>query len=93
MMFRPGIDPAVVVTWQGKTGFLWTHHRLPNVKDLLQQAGCLGKYRDLFNSTKNPGNVWYAAGKMLVCDPYVVLNVLSEIERDAKIKRRLEEGL
>jgi hypothetical protein len=92
MLFRPGIDPAVVVTWDGKTGFLWTHFRLPNVKDLLQQAGVLGKYKEYFDSTKHPGNVWYAAGKMLVCDPYVVLRILDEIERDAQIKKKLNGG-
>lgn len=80
MIFRPGIDVAVVVVWNGRAGYIWSHHHLPNVKDLLRQSGHLEDYKDLFNSSKHPDNVWYAKGH-LVCDPSVVHHVMSEIER------------
>jgi len=89
LSFRPGIDWATVVTFKGKSGYLWKHFRYPNVSDLLKQAGdqYYQKYRKLF---KDQPNVWYACGH-LVCDPYLVHQVLQEIEEDAKdraVKRK-----
>lgn len=89
LSFRPGIDWATVVTFKGKSGYLWKHFRYPNVSDLLKQAGdqYYQKYRKLF---KDQPNVWYACGH-LVCDPYLVHQVLREIEEDAKdraVKRK-----
>jgi len=89
MIFRPGIDYATVVTWNGRAGYLWKHWRYPNVKALLQAAGdeYYQKYKGRF---KDEPNVWYAAGKMLVCDPYLVHKTLRDIENDEK-QRRAEE--
>lgn len=87
LSFRPGIDYATVVTWDGRSGYLWKHFRLPNVSDLLKQAGVYAKYRKVF---KDPPNVWYACGH-LVCDPHLVHRVLDEImetARDEEVKRR-----
>lgn len=89
LSFRPGIDWATVVTFKGKSGYLWKHWRYPNVSALLKEAGdeYYQKYRKVF---KDQPNVWYACGH-LVCDPYLVHRVLREIEDDAKdraIKQR-----
>lgn len=86
MIFRPGIDYATVVTWQGKSGYLWNHWRLPNVKQLLIQSGYYNEYKHLFKDN----NMWYAAGKQLVCDPLLVHRVFKEIEEKEK-KRRDED--
>lgn len=82
LSFRPGIDWATVVTFKGKSGYLWKHWRYPNVSALLKAAGdeYYQKYRKVF---KDQPNVWYACGH-LVCDPYLVHRVLHEIEEDAK---------
>jgi len=82
LSFRPGIDYATVVTFKGKSGYLWKHWRYPNVSALLKEAGdeYYQKYRKVF---KDQPNVWYACGH-LVCDPYLVHRVLKEIEDDAK---------
>ncbi len=84
MFFRPGIDYATVVTWKGRAGYLWNHWRYPNVKALLMESGYYQEYKDRF---VNEPNVWYAAGKMLVCDPHLVHQVLKEIE-DKEAKKR-----
>jgi len=82
LSFRPGMDWATVVTFKGKSGYLWKHWRYPNVSALLKAAGdeYYQKYRKVF---KDQPNVWYACGH-LVCDPYLVHRVLKEIEEDAK---------
>lgn len=84
LSFRPGIDWATVVTFKGKSGYLWKHWRYPNVSALLRQAGdeYYEKYRKVF---KDQPNVFYLCGH-LVCNPYLVHRVLKEIEEDAKRK-------
>ena len=51
------------------------------------QSGYYNEYKDLF---KDKPNVWYAAGKQLVCDPHLVHRVLREIEE--KEQQKLKEG-
>lgn len=80
-------DVATLVTWKGRVGYLWKHMWLPNVKDLLMQSGYYAEYKHLFSGEPN---VWYAAGKQLVCDPHLVHQVLREIEE--KEKRKAAEG-
>lgn len=87
MFFRPGYDYATVVTWKGRAGYLWKHWHYPNVKALLKQSGYYQEYKHLF---KDEPNVWYAAGKMLVCDPNLVHQVFQEIQ-DKQAKKNAEE--
>ena len=44
--FRPERDLVPVVRFGNQRGYLFTHHRLPNIKALLQQCGCYEKYDD-----------------------------------------------
>ena len=88
MYIRPGIDPAVVVTWQGRVGYLWKHWRYPNVKALLQESGYYQDYKHLF---KDEPNVWYAKGQ-LVCDPNLVMKVLREIEQRAQEEKEEKDA-
>lgn len=87
LSFRPGMDWATVVTFKGKSGYLWKHWRYPNVSALLKAAGdeYYQKYRKVF---KDQPNVWYACGH-LVCDPHLVHRVLHEIQDDSR--NRAEE--
>lgn len=90
LSFRPGIDLCTVVSFKGKHGYLWKHWTYPNVSALLKAAGdeYYQKYRKVF---KDSPNVWYACGH-LVCDPYLVHQVLQEIQEDAKSKREMAEA-
>lgn len=81
--YNPETDIVPVVTADGKSGYIYTHSHYPNVKELLMASGQYHKYKDLFNSSIHPENIWYAAGKMLVCRKDVVEYVFSEIERTA----------
>ena len=85
LSFLPGVDWATVVTFKGKSGYLWKHWRYPNVSALLKQAGdeYYEKYRKVF---KDQPNVFYLCGH-LVCNPYLVHRVLKEIQEDARRKR------
>lgn len=85
LSFRPGVDWATVVTFKGKSGYLWKHWRYPNVSALLKQAGdeYYEKYRKVF---KDQPNVFYLCGH-LVCNPYLVHRVLKEIQEDARRKK------
>lgn len=87
MFFRPGVDYATVVTWKGRVGYLWKHWRYPNVKALLKESGYYQDYKKLF---KDEPNVWYAAGKQLVCDIGLVHQVFKQIE-DKQAKANAEE--
>lgn len=91
LSFRPGVDWATVVTFKGKSGYLWKHWRYPNVSALLKAAGdeYYQKYRKVF---KDPPNVWYACGH-LVCNPVLVHQVLKEIEDDAKEQQLKKEAM
>ena len=80
---RVGIDYVPIVTWQGRTGYLWTHQSYPNVKNLLQQSGYYHKYKDLF---KEEPNIWYVAGKTLACDKSLVDYIFAEIEQEEREK-------
>lgn len=83
---RPFQDYAPIVTWNGRSGYLWTHHAYPNIKALLMESGYYHEYKHLF--TREP-NIWYVAGKTLACDIGLVHRIFNEIE--AKEKRKREE--
>lgn len=81
--YDPEKDLVPVVTWRGKRGYVWTHQHYPNVKELLMACGKYHDYEELFDSQVHPENIWYAAGKMLVCSISVVHRVFAEIEGEA----------
>ena len=89
-MYERWQDPVTVVTWKGRAGYLWKHMFLPNVRDLLMQSGYYNEYKHLF---KDEPNVWYAAGKQLVCDPHLVHQVLKEIEEKEQRKKAVDRSL
>lgn len=82
--FRPDQDRVPVVTFQGRKGYLWTHHRLPNIKQLLIESGYYEDYRTRF---KDEPFVWHAAGKLLCCDISLAESVLRDIERKEREER------
>lgn len=79
--FRPDVDWFPVCTFQGREGYLWTHHRLPNVKATLIASGYYEDYRERF---KDEPWIWHSGGKLLACDINLVHSVMREIERLAR---------
>lgn len=84
IVMDPSMPYAIpLVKWNGRVGYLWSHHKLPNVKELLKAAGQYEKYRKTF-SADNPQNLWYAASQILVANIDTVHYVFKEIERQAQ---------
>lgn len=80
--YNPARDLVPRVTYDGKTGYIWTHQHYPNIKGLLMDSGKYHKYKHLFSAKEHPENIWYAAGKLLVCNISMVHYVFDEIERE-----------
>jgi hypothetical protein len=84
MTYRPDRDIVPVVTCNGKSGYLWTHHKFPNIKQLLMDSGYYYDYKRYFNAQHYPNNIWYAAGKLLVANIETVHSIFREIEHKAQ---------
>lgn len=82
--FRPDVDLVPTTTFQGRTGYLWTHHSLPNVKQLLIESGYYEDYRHRF---QDEPFIWHSAGKLLACDINLVHSIIREIERKERDRR------
>ena len=88
IIFRPGIDMFPVVTFKGQSGYLLTHQRFPNFKNVLVKSGF---YEDYKNMLKDPPNVFYLTG-LLCVDPNVAHSIMRDIERRVKDMRRGGKG-
>lgn len=82
--FRPDVDLVPVAKFRGREGYLWTHHRLPNVKQLLKESGYYEEYKSRF--VDEPA-IWHSGGKLLACDISLVHSIMSEIEHKEAEKR------
>lgn len=88
--YYPDRDWVPVVTYKGRKGYLYAHHRLPHIKQLLLESGYYEDYKHRF---QHEPNVWHAAGKLLCCDINLANSVLREIEkRVAEDKVRREQN-
>lgn len=76
--FRPDVDWFPVCTFQHRSGYLWTHQRLPNVKNALIQSGYYQEFRNRF---EDEPYIWHSGGKLLACDINLVHSIMKEIER------------
>lgn len=86
--FYPSRDWVPVVTYKGRRGYLYVHHRLPNIKQLLMESGYYEDYKQRF---QHEPSVWHAAGKLLCCDINLANSVLREIEKRAADDRAQRE--
>lgn len=84
IIVRVGVDVLPVVTFMGRSGYLFTHHRLPNFKQLLKDSGWYEEYKD---QLKDEPNVFYLTG-LLCVDPGVAHRIMNEIERREKVRRK-----
>lgn len=74
IIFEPATDwfPKAHDPGKNNWGYLFNHHRLPNVKQAFINAGIWDKYHDDFNAEKHPNWIWMVSGKFYVCDiPHV----------------------
>jgi len=85
LIFDPNKDVAVVASFKGRTGYLWTHQRLPNIKDILQKSGYLGEYQNRFSGEQ--GTLFYV-NALLCCDIELAHTVMKEIERKHAARKR-----
>ena len=85
IVFRPGVDMFPVVTYRGKSGYLYKHHRLPNFKDVLVQSGYYQDYKDRL---ADGHSTFYLTG-LLCVEPSVAHWIMHDIEeRVADLRRR-----
>lgn len=63
-----------------KEGYLWSHHSLPNVKELLIASNAYNDYKAQFSVVQHPENVFYC-GNLLAVRRDVVHETFKEIER------------
>lgn len=71
-----------IVEFNGRKGYLFTHHKLINVKSALLESGYWEKYKDMFNGEKHPENIWMAGTKMLACSIPLVNYIIKEINKE-----------
>ena len=84
IVFRPGIDDFPVVTFQGRSGYLYKHTRFPNFRDVLIASGYYDDYKD---QLRDEPNVFYLTG-LLCVNPHLARHIMDEIETREKHRRR-----
>ena len=87
LTWRPTKDLCAVATYGNHKGYLWTHHRLPNVKAMLQEMGVYEEYKHLWQ--EGTGRIFYLGG-LLCVDIAFTDETFRRIQRDLK-KRKDEE--
>lgn len=81
LTFRPTKDLVAVAEYGGHKGYLWTHHRLPNVRGLLDQMGAYDEFKDEWN--RQPGRLFYLGG-LLCCDISFTDSMMKRIQRELR---------
>lgn len=81
--FRPSADMFPVVKFGNSIGYLWTHHRMSNVKSALIESGYYMDYRDKILEGEY---LQYATGLMII-DINFTHHIMNEIQRKEKAKR------
>ena len=79
--YRPTKDLCAVAEYGGHKGYLWTHHRLPNIRAMLEQAGAYEEYKHFWQD--QPGRVFYLGG-LLCCDISFTDNMMKRIQRELR---------
>lgn len=73
------IVPVIHANDGSASGYLWSHHSLPNVKELLVASNSYNEYKELFSAATHPENVFYC-GNLIGVRKDVVHEVFHEIE-------------
>lgn len=86
--FDSARDIAPVCEYDGRRGYIWWHPTFFGIQNLLMESGYYEKYKDFFNGTKHPENIWYMGTKFLACSIPFVHYIFQEIEDDAAERMR-----
>ena len=79
--YRPTRDLCAVAEYGGHRGYLWTHQRLPNVRNLLKQMGAYEEFKGEWQ--KQTGRMFYLAG-LLCCDISFTDSMMERIQRELR---------
>lgn len=79
--YRPTRDLCAIAEYGGHRGYLWTHQRLPNIRDLLEQMGAYEEFKEEWQ--KQPGRMFYLAG-LLCCDISFTNSMMDRIQRELR---------
>lgn len=79
--YRPTRDMCAVAEYGGHRGYLWTHQRLPNIRNLLEQMGAYEEFKEEWQ--KQPGRMFYLAG-LLCCDISFTDSMMQRIQRELR---------
>lgn len=68
------------------SGYLWAHHSLPNIKELLVASNSYNEYKSYFSDATHPENVFYC-GNLIAVRKDVVHEIFREIEMKHAARR------
>lgn len=85
LTYRPTKDLCAVAQYGGHRGYLWTHHRLPNIKAMLDMMGVYEEYRTMWQ--KERGRLFYLGG-LLCCDIPFTNEMFKKIQREIKLREK-----
>lgn len=68
------------------SGYLWAHHSLPNIKELLVASNSYNEYKSYFSDATHPENVFYC-GNLIAVRKDVVHEIFHEIEMKHAARR------
>lgn len=78
--YRPTRDLCAIAEYGGHRGYLWTHQRLPNVRNLLEQMGAYEEFKEEWQKQRR---LFYLAG-LLCCDISFTDSMMERIQRELR---------
>lgn len=85
LTYRPTKDLCAVAEYGGHRGYLWTHHRLPNIKAMLQMMDAYEEFKDRWRD--QPGRLFYLGG-LLCCDISFTESMMKRIQKELRKRDR-----
>ena len=80
LTYRPTKDLVAIAEYNGHRGYLWKHHRLPNVKNLLEQMGAFEEFKSEWQKQRK---IFYLAG-LECCDISFTEYMFDKIQRELR---------
>ena len=80
LTYRPTKDLVAIAEYNGHKGYLWKHHRLPNVKNLLEQMGAFEEFKEEWQKQRK---IFYLAG-LECCDIPFTEYMFEKIQRELR---------
>lgn len=80
LTYRPTKDLVAIAEYGGHKGYLWKHHRLPNIKNLLEQMGAFEEFKEEWQKQRK---IFYLAG-LECCDIPFTEYMFEKIQRELR---------